>query len=126
MTRFALLRFLLVGGCTALIYFGLTFVLVEVGAIGASIASSLAYLFSICFNYLLHYHWTFQTVDPHVQSMPRYALTIFGGLVLNAVVMYCGTQWTSFHYILVQCAAALVLVCWTFLLSMFWVFSEKQ
>ena len=115
-------RFLLVGGSTALLYFGLTFILVERLGLQITLSSTAAYILSICYNYLLHYHWTFSTKAAHGFVVVKYALTCFGGILINALVMHFGLTLLSVHYMVVQIFAAALMVCWSLAISALWVF----
>ena len=43
--------------------------------------------FSTAFNYIAHHRWTFKTDQRHLQSGPRYAGLLFGGYVLNTILV---------------------------------------
>lgn len=118
-------RFLFIGGSTAAIYLGLVFVLVEGPALHVTLASTLACIAAVCYNYFLHYHWTFASDAPHGIVLVKYLLMCTGGLILNALIMHFGTQLGSAHYMAVQLVAAVALVCWSFSLSSLWVFKGK-
>lgn len=119
-------RFVFVGGTTALLYFGLTYVVVEGFSQQATIASSAAYLIAAGYNYLLHYHWTFATNAPHGEVLVKYLLTCAGGVVLNGLVMHFGVLLLPVHYMVVQLLAAGVVICWSLVVSMLWVFARKN
>lgn len=119
-----LLRFLLVGGSTAAINFGLTIALVEGPALQVTIASTIACIAAICYNYILHYHWTFASDAPHGRVLVRYLLMCTGGVLLNGLVMHFGVLVLSIHYMLVQLFAGVVLVCWSLCLGSLWVFRK--
>lgn len=122
---FTLLRFLLVGGSTAGIYFCLTFVLVEFAGLNITLASSIAYITAVCFNYLSHFHWTFASEAPHGEVFIRYLVMIVGGVILNGLVMYFGTTMMHIHYMLMQIISAFVLAAWSLSLSSLWVFRSN-
>jgi putative flippase GtrA len=120
-----ILRFLVVGASTALLYFGLTFLLVEGLTLQTTLASTIAYIVTVCYNYLLHYHWTFVSDAPHGQVLVKYLLTCVGGLVLNGLIMHVGVMLLSAHYMVVQIIAAGAVVCWSLFVSTLWVFAKK-
>ena len=119
------LRFLFVGGTTAVLQFGLVLVLVECLALHITTASTAAYILVGFYNYLLHYHWTFATDAPHGLALVKYLLTCVGGLVLNGLVMHAGVMLLPVHYMVVQFFAFAIVVCWSLCISTFWVFSRK-
>ncbi len=119
-----LLRFILVGGSTAALNLGLTFALVEGAAIQVTIASTIACIAAIFYNYVLHYHWTFASDAPHGKVLARYLLMCAGGVALNALVMHFGVVVLAVQYILVQLFSCIVLVCWSLGISSRWVFRK--
>ena len=126
MPDFALvLRFLLVGGSTALLYLGLTYALVEVAGQHATLASTIALAVAICYNYLLHYHWTFATDAPHGRVLVRYLFMCAGALMVNGVIMHYGTSELSVHYMFVQLLAAVGVTTWSISLGALWVYRSS-
>lgn len=121
-----LLRFLFVGGSTTVIFFGLTYVLVEVAGLHVTLASTLACIIAVCYNYLLHYHWTFVTDAPHGLVLVRYLLMCAGAVLINALVMHFGVKWSNTNYMVVQVVATLALTCWSFTVSSIWVFRTAK
>jgi putative flippase GtrA len=120
-----LLRFVLVGGSSALLYFGLLFVLVEGLAVQVVLASTIVCVAAMCYNYLMHYHWTFASDAPHGMVLVRYLLMSAGGILLNGLIMHFGVMLSAVHYMVVQFVAAAALVCWNFCVSYFWVFRKR-
>lgn len=119
------LRFLLVGGSTSALYLGLTFALVEGPSVQVTLASSIACIAAVCYNYALHYHWTFASDAPHGWVLVKYLLMCAGGVLLNGLVMYFGVVIMSIHYMLVQLVAGFVLACWSLCIGSFWVFKRN-
>lgn len=117
-----LVRFVFVGGSTAMLCLGLTFGLVEGAGIDTTIASTFAMFVAVCYNYMLHYHWTFGTDAPHGKVLVKYLIMCAGGLTLNALVMEMGVSNTELHYMIVQMIAAILLVIWSICISSIWVF----
>lgn len=116
-------RFALVGALTAVLYYGLLLLAVEWLLLPATLASSVAYVIVVAFNYRMHYSWTFgQHETPHGRTLLRYLVMISCGFLANAALMYAGTQWLSVHYLLTQTVALLVVVLWNFVISNAWVF----
>lgn len=117
-----LMRFAFVGGSTAMLCLGLTYALVEGAAIDTTIASTFALFLAVCYNYMLHYHWTFSTEAPHGTVLVKYMIMCAGGLILNAVVMEIGVSSAALHYMIVQLIAAGLVVLWSICISSMWVF----
>ena len=117
-----LLRFFLVGGSTAMIFFGLTVGLVEFAALHATLASTIACTVAICYNYLLHYHWTFASDAPHGKVLMRYVMMCIGAVIVNGLLMQVGMETLSLHYLYVQLIAAGGVAAWSLGLSAIWVY----
>jgi putative flippase GtrA len=115
-------RFVFVGGSTAALCLGLTWALVEGLAMDTTIASTIALLVAVCYNYVLHYHWTFGSEAPHGVVLLKYLAMCVGALVVNALVMEVGVQVTSVHYLAVQIVAAGMVALWSLTISATWVF----
>jgi putative flippase GtrA len=117
-----LFRFGVVGVLTALLQFSLLFLGVEILQVNSTLASCLAYVIVVIFNYLMHYSWTFQGEAPHGRTLRRYLLMVACGFLLNAVFMYVGTGLMSINYLLVQSLAMAIVILWNFVVSNLWVF----
>ena len=115
-------RFAVVGIVTAVLYYCLLLVGVELLSLSPALASSICYLIVVAFNYLMHYSWTFVESAPHGTALRRYLVMIACGFVINAAVMYCGTRWLVLHYLLTQSMALVAVVSWNFVMSNVWVF----
>lgn len=108
-----------------MLFLGLTFVLVEGAGLQGTLASTIGLVTAICYNYLLHYHWTFDSEAPHGSVLVKYLLMCGGGVLLNALVMQLGLESLPIHYMLIQLLSAAVLTGWSICVSMFWVFNNK-
>ena len=120
-------RFAVVGVNTAMLHYGILFVLVQWAGLDSTLASSLGFVVAVSFNYFMHYYWTFSfgtDADPvpHGRALVRYACMIAGGFLLNALVMYTSTDFFAWHYLLAQLLAFAVVISWNFTLANAWVF----
>ena len=115
-------RYLLVGGSTAFLYFGVTVGFVEGAAMNATLASTIACIAAVCYNYLLHYHWTFSTEAPHGKVIVRYVMMYVGAIIVNGLLMHLGTSILSLHYFYSQMLAAAGVGAWSLGLSAIWVY----
>jgi putative flippase GtrA len=118
------LRFSVVGVTTALLYFALLFVVVEMLLVEPVTGSSIVYLIVIFANYLMHYSWTFAAASPHTTALKRYFFMVACGFVLNLIFMYVGVTVLALNYLLVQGAAMGVVIVWNFVVSSLWVFRQ--
>ncbi len=67
-------RFIVVGSFTAVIYYGVLFVLVEFADAGVLFSSSTAYIGATMLNYKLHHAWTFEARVAHRVATVRYVV----------------------------------------------------
>jgi len=119
-----MIRFGFVGASTAAILLGLTIAFVEIVNLQSTVGSSLACLGALTYNYLLHYHWTFESEAPHGEALLRYLLMCAFAMMLNATVMYLGAEVMGYPYVAVQVIAMLVLVSCSITMSSIWVFRD--
>jgi putative flippase GtrA len=118
------LRFGIVGITTALLYYALLFVAVELLLVEPVTGSSIVYVIVIFANYLMHYSWTFAAASPHTTALKRYFFMVACGFVLNLLLMYVGVTVLALNYLLVQGAAMGVVIVWNFVVSSLWVFRQ--
>ena len=115
-------RFAVVGIVTAVLYYCLLLLGVELLSLPPALASSICYLIVVAFNYLMHYSWTFVEPAPHGTALRRYMVMTTCGFLINAAVMYCGIRWLDLHYLFTQSMALVLVVSWNFVVSNVWVF----
>jgi putative flippase GtrA len=118
------MRFILVGGGTAALYFGIFYLLVYSAIVHTTIAGLLACLIAIIFNYVLHYSWTFASNAPHGKVLYRYLAMQLGSLCLNGLIIHYGIKWLPVHFLIVQCLAAVATIFWNLCLSSLWVYRQ--
>ena len=121
---FRFLRFIFVGGSTTVLYLVSVFLMVDILGIQVTLASTLLCIAAACYNYLMHYHWTFASGAPHGMVMVRYLWMVAGAVVINGLIMHFGTMLSSVHYLVIQLVAAITLVCWSLSVSALWVFRQ--
>jgi putative flippase GtrA len=117
-----LLRFVLVGGATALIHYGLLYSGVELLGLAVVLASSVGFAIAVTFNYFMHYSWTFAEPAPHGRTALRYLFMICCGFMINGLLMYVCSTVLSVNYLLSQAVATVAVLTWNFTVANFWVF----
>lgn len=116
--------FIGVGGIATAIQYALLIFLREGLGVYVVYASSIAYAISAVLNYLMKYHWVFESQRKHSEAAPRYALISLVGLSLNTGTMYLLAGLVGWHYLVAQvCATGLVLV-WGFFANALWTFRQ--
>ena len=120
-----ILRFIVVGSFTAVIYYGVLFVLVEFADAGVLFSSSAAYVSATMLNYKLHHAWTFEARVAHRVATVRYLVMCMIGFTINYLVMFFGVSDDQSNYLLVQTLAVACVVAWNFMLSSLWVYRHS-
>jgi putative flippase GtrA len=72
-------------------------------------------------NYLLNYHFTFESERPHGPAAARFALLAGAGLLLNAIIMHVLVG-AGVHYLIAQVCATAVVLLWNFIGNSLWTF----
>lgn len=117
--------FLVVGAiCTAAQY-AILVLLVQLAAMGATLASSIGFATSAALNYALNYRFTYRATTSHATSFPRFVVVMLAGLALNAAIMYAGVEVVGLHYIVAQVVATGIVLFWNFLANLKWSFSNS-
>jgi len=89
-----------------------------------TLGSTIVCFAAMCYNYFMHYHWTYASEAPHGPVMVRYLLMSAGAILLNGLIMHFGVKLSSVHYMVVQLVAAIALICWNLCVNTFWVFRK--
>lgn len=124
--RIMFLRFVIVGGVTAAIYFGVIFFLIGKLTVEAVTASSIAYIMAVALNYMLHYMWTFKSNEKHYGAFLRYLAMCAIGFLINFFVLYLGINTLENNYVIIQLVAIIGILLWNFLVSYLWVFNSQR
>lgn len=117
-------RFFIVGGSCALLYFALMWFFRASLELTPFVATMCAYAVSFCIAYTLQHKWTFRSDAAHKVTLPRYALVQVTCALLTAGI----TQAISYIYpqspSWILAAASTVLASGlSFALSSLWVFA---
>ena len=119
-----LLRYIFVGvSSAAILGIGIS-VLVELVGLKVTLASTISCIVAVYYNYLMHYHWTFETDAPHGLVLMKYLAMCMVGFFLNGLIMYFGMKFTEDHYLVIQTFGGFAMAFWNFFASYFWVFNK--
>lgn len=119
-----LLRFVTVGVGGALLFFGLSWLLVSRG-LSPFTGSAVAYATAFVVAYSAHRSWTFEGRHDHAQALPRYFVlqlgcALFSGVVAHVAVSRFGmSPLTMSMFTTVAASAA------SYFLSSLWVFASR-
>lgn len=118
-------KFLLVGGLSFAIDLGLLFVLHEFFGVGLWIATPIAFLTSLVFNFALQRTFTFKATNKSHVSFLRYtALVIFNTLATDVIVNMFATTALTFAGGKVVATASMTI--WNFFLYKHWIFPNND
>lgn len=117
-----LLRYAVAGSASALTHLGTTAVLVEVAGLRPVIASTIGFVASIVVSYLLQRRWVFNSPVSNRLAVPRFLTVTAIGFLLNASILWVGTEMLDIHYAPVQLVALVAIPVSNYLLNSLWTF----
>ncbi|MCU1532855.1 MAG: hypothetical protein JWO49_2426 [Arthrobacter sp.] len=116
-----LVKFLLVGGASFAIDLGLLALLHEVGKVDLWIATPIAFLASLVFNFLVQRKFTFQSgTRAHVSALKYGALVVFNVIATDVIVNLIAGAGHS--YAIGKVISTIATTLWNFLLYKHWIF----
>lgn len=119
-------KFLGVGGAATLLQYALLLTMVELFALKSVLASSVSYVISALFNYILNYRFTFQSTADHKTALLRFSVVAACGLGINSLIMYFLTEIFTLYYLLAQVVATLVVLVWNFSAHRYWTYKNER
>ena len=120
------IKFAGVGGIATLLQYGLLILFIELFAVAKLLASVLSYALSAVCNYWLNYHFTFNSSQDHLSTLPKFVGIVLVGLLFNTAVFYACSSALGFHYLFAQAAATVITLIWNFSINNLWTFSTKS
>lgn len=120
-----LTKFLIVGGFSFAIDLGLLIVLHEVFGMDLWLATPIAFIASLVFNFVVQRRFTFQaTIRSHV-SMLRYGLLVIFNIFATDVIVNAFDNW-SLTYAGGKVVATVSTMIWNFFLYKHWIFRNED
>ena len=120
-----LVKFLVVGGLSFAIDLGLLALLHEVGGVDLWIATPIAFLTSLVFNFFVQKNFTFQSgARAHVSFLKYGALVVFNVVATDVIVNLVAGSGQS--YALGKVIATVVTTVWNFMLYKHWIFKAAR
>jgi putative flippase GtrA len=99
-------------------------VLVQFWAVDPVFASSLGFVVGAVINYILNYHFTFQSQKRHSEALTKFLIVAIIGAGINGFIMYIGVENTRINYMIIQLFATLVVLLWNFIVNRLWTFAH--
>lgn len=119
--RHPVVRFLLVGGLSFAIDLGLLALLHEVFGVDLWIATPIAFLVSLVFNFLLQRIFTFQATNKGSVSAAKYLLLVLLNIVVSDVIV-TGFDALGWSYVVGKTTATILTTVWNYFLYRHWIF----
>lgn len=105
-------------------HYTILIVLVRFWAVDPVVASSIGFIAGALINYILNYHFTFQSDKRHAEALMKFLIVATIGAGINGLIMYIGVEHTNFNYLLVQIFATGVVLFWNFVVNKLWTFTH--
>jgi len=99
-------------------------VLVQFWSVDPVFASSFGFVVGAIINYILNYHFTFQSDKRHSEALTKFLIVAIIGAAINGFIMYIGIENTQINYLIVQIFATCVVLLWNFVLNKLWTFAH--
>lgn len=118
-------RFLIVGGLSFAIDLGLLMLLHEAAGVALWIATPVAFVTSLVFNFLLQRIYTFKATNKgHVSAAKYGALVVFNILATDAIVLLFAE--TELTYAVGKVVATALTMVWNFFIYKYWIFPAAK
>ena len=116
-----IVRFVIVGGISFAIDFGLLTVLHEVFGVELWLATPIAFLTSLAFNFALQRIFTFRAINGTTISFFKYCLlVVFNTFAVDVIVNFI--DWLGAGYQVGKVVSTIMITAWNFLLYKHWIF----
>ena len=112
--RHHFVRYLLVGGTTFVIDFGILYILHGIMNLNLAASTSVAYWVSISYNFLFNRYWTFDVREK--ESLLRHMTTYFMLLLFNYLftVIFVSILGEHINYVIAKALAVAIQMTWTY------------
>ncbi len=121
------IRFILVGGTSAVIEFSLLVLLVEVLKMGYLSGNVMAFSLTNIITYLLSRYFVFSPTDRKKRlEAALFLVFLCGGLAINQSVLWAVVEFVGLDYKISKVVAILVTIVWNFFTRKYIVFKPTQ
>ncbi|MGO2695954.1 MAG: GtrA family protein [Bavariicoccus seileri] len=111
-----LMKFGVVGVIASLIDFGVLYVLTEYLGINYLVSSTISFLASVIFNYILSVKWVFVTAKTNkTKELLLFTVLSAVGLVINNLLMWVFVEKAGVYYMLAKVIATVVVMLYNFI-----------
>ena len=114
----------LAGGIATAVHYAVLVLLVEVFAFPAAPSAAFGALCGAVVSYLVNRLITFPGTNVrHQQAVPRFLLVALAGALLNGLLVWAGVHLLSWHYLVAQAVATILVLGLTYRLNRSWTFA---
>lgn len=118
-------RFIIVGGLSFAIDLGMLMLLHEVFGVELWVATPIAFLTSLVFNFMLQRVFTFRAQNGRSVSLFKYCLLVaFNTIAVDLIVN--GAEWLGLGYQIGKIVSTAMITAWNFLLYKHWIFRPAR
>jgi putative flippase GtrA len=120
--RHHFVRYLLVGGTTFILDFGILYILHGMFKLNLAASTSVAYWISISYNFALNRYWTFDAREK--ESLKRHLTTYFALLIFNYLftVTFVSIVGDHISYVIAKALAVVISMSWTYFIYKNYIF----
>ncbi len=113
-----IIRYLITGAVTVVTLIGVLYLLRDVLQIWYLLASTIAFLITLCVSFTLQKFWVFESQGllEIKQQMGKYILLSLCNLAANTALMYVLVDRLQLNHLFAQAVVAGILACWGFFL----------
>ena len=115
-----------IGAIGTIGHYTVLIVLVQFWAVDPVFASSFGFIVGAIINYILNYHFTFQSDKQHSEALTKFLIVATIGAGINGFIMYIGVENTRINYLVIQIFATLVVLIWNFVVNKVWTFAHHE
>jgi putative flippase GtrA len=87
-------------------------------------ASVAGFIVGALINYVLNYHFTFNSKKSHKEAMSKFFVVALFGAMINTGLMYIGVDVLHAYYLLAQIGATAIVLLWNFIINKYWTFGQ--
>lgn len=118
------IKFLAVGGSATAIQYAIFLLLIHQQQTPI-VATSIGYIISSIFNYLLNYYATFASTAKHQIAIIKFSTVAALGLIINGTIVY-GLTKIHIHYLIAQIAATLAVLLFNYFMHKYWTYKNSH
>lgn len=117
-------RYLISGGTATSLHWGTMAILISAG-LSPNTATALGALAGALLNYLLQFHFTFRSAQPHLEAVPRYLLITLLSWCANNALFAVIHGFSSLDVVKAQFSTTVLVTALNFVLYRRFVFNER-